>query len=209
MGATVSGRDDGAVVIDNILEESEAYRRGLRADDELVSFAGRSIRSVNQFKNILGIYPKGWKLPLVYRRDGEKFTIYPRLRALHKKSEFTKKKPEPPKPMPRPMPKPGDPPKGKPGDPPKLPIPQIGRRPKPKLPDKYKHMLVKKEAVGSVAFANYYFNKLEQDRTLATIKDLGDFSKAQGRMDAHGKNRQRRSLHRQDQRTGRRVQAGR
>ena len=37
-----------------------------------MTFGGRPIRSVNQFKNILGIYPKGWKLPLTYRRDGQK-----------------------------------------------------------------------------------------------------------------------------------------
>ena len=105
LGATVYARDDGAVVVDQILEESEAYRRGLRADDEIVSFGGRSIRSVNQFKNILGIYPKGWKIPLVYRRDGEKHTIYPRLRGLHHKSEFAAKKPKPTIAAPRNVPK--------------------------------------------------------------------------------------------------------
>ncbi len=173
LGATVYGRDDGAVVVDQILEESEAYRRGLRADDEIVSFGGRSIRSVNQFKNILGIYPKGWKIPLVYRRDGEKHTIYPRLRGLHHKSEFAAKKPEP-KIQPRQ-------PKEKPGDKPKLPIPQIGR-PKPTLPDKYKKMLVKKEG-----FANYYFNQLEQDRTLKGMKDLGDFQSVGGAWTLTGK----------------------
>ncbi len=174
LGATVTSRGDGAVVIANILEESEAYRRGLRADDELVSFAGRPIRSVNQFKNILGIYPKGWKLPLVYRRDGEKTTIYPRLRALHHKSEFAAKKPKA-------QPKPQIPPKGKPGEKPKLPIPQMGR-PKPKLPEKYKHMLVKKSG-----FANHYFNQLEQDRTLKALKEQGDFSKADGTWTLTGK----------------------
>ncbi len=170
-GATVTGRNDGAVIIGNILEESEAYRRGLRVDDELVSFAGRSIRSVNQFKNVLGIYPKGWKVPLVYRRDGQKHTIYPRLRGLHKKSEFAANKEEPPK----------ENPEGKPDKKqPKLPIPKIIGKPKPTLPDKYKHMLVKKDTAGTAAYANYYFNKVEQDRTLKTMKDLGDFSQANG-----------------------------
>lgn len=183
LGATVTTRDDGAVIVDQILEESEAYRRGLRADDEIVSFADRPIRSVNQFKNILGIYPKGWQIPLVYRRDGEKYTIYPRLRALHKKSEFLTKKPEPPKVEPK---KPDD--KDPDDKKPKLPIPNIMGKPKPKLPDKYKHMLVKKNDVGSVAFANYYFNKLEQDRTLKGMKDLGDFSKVQGPWTLKGKN---------------------
>lgn len=188
LGATAAARDDGAVIIDNILEESEAYRRGLRSDDELVSFAGRNIRSVNQFKNILGIYPKGWKLPLVYRRDGQKYTIYPRLRALHKKSEFLAKDEEEPMPMPEPMPE--QPPGGDPEKkPPRLPIPIPGRGgpPKPEIPEKYKHMLVKKEGAGNVAYANFYFNKLEQDRTLKGMKDLGDFSDAKALWTLTGK----------------------
>ena len=45
-------------------EDSDAYRRGLRYDDEIVSFAGRPIHTVNGFKNILGIFPKGWRVPL-------------------------------------------------------------------------------------------------------------------------------------------------
>ena len=32
------------------------------------NFAGREIRSVNQFKSALGIYPKEWRLPLTYKR---------------------------------------------------------------------------------------------------------------------------------------------
>jgi hypothetical protein len=41
-------------------------------------------------------------------------------------------------------------------------------------------MLVKKEAAGTTAYANYYFNKLEQDRALKRMKDLGDFTTASG-----------------------------
>ncbi len=97
LGATVATRDDGSVVVTGILEQSEAFRRGLRADDEIVSFAGRPIRSVNQFKNVLGIYPKGWKLPLVYRREDRKQEIFVRLRGLHRQSELTlnQKQPRP------------------------------------------------------------------------------------------------------------------
>ena len=35
-------------------------------------FAGRPITSVNQFKNVLGIYPKGWRVPLTYKHFGDK-----------------------------------------------------------------------------------------------------------------------------------------
>ncbi|MGD9857074.1 MAG: S1C family serine protease, partial [Planctomycetaceae bacterium] len=108
LGATVQSRTDGSVVVDSILEQSEAYRRGLRSGDEIVSFAGRTIRSVNQFKNILGIYPQGWKRPMVYRRDGEKHEIMVRLRTLHSRSELMPE-PNPMIPEPRPGDRPDDP----------------------------------------------------------------------------------------------------
>lgn len=70
LGATVSTNFDREVVVDRILEQSSAYRRGLREGDQIVSFGGRPIGSANQFKNVLGIYPDGWKVPLTYRRGG-------------------------------------------------------------------------------------------------------------------------------------------
>ncbi|MFM8289213.1 MAG: S1C family serine protease, partial [Planctomycetaceae bacterium] len=75
LGATLATREDGSVVVSGILDASEAFRRGLRTEDEIASFANRPIRSVNQFKNVLGIFPKGWKLPLVFRREGKKSEI--------------------------------------------------------------------------------------------------------------------------------------
>src|SRR4029079_8190385 len=122
LGATVSTESNGAVVVGSILEQSEAVRRGLRIDDEIVTFAGRPIRSVNQFKNILGIYPKGWVVPLVYRQKDQKTEVFVRLRALHRKSEFLPKKGQPIDPdHPKPQPKKDDKnpekkPEGKPGD---------------------------------------------------------------------------------------------
>lgn len=67
------------VVVTELLEEADAHRRGLELDDELVSFAGRPISSVNQYKNILGIFPEGWRVPIVYRRGNEKKEILARL----------------------------------------------------------------------------------------------------------------------------------
>ncbi|MDA1013241.1 MAG: trypsin-like peptidase domain-containing protein [Planctomycetota bacterium] len=172
LGATVTTGEDGSVIVDGILSMSEAFRRGVRQDDELVSFAGRPMRSVNQFKNVLGIYPKGWKVPLVYRREGETVTVYPRLRGLHRKSELTPKKKPAPKPK-QPGPD-GKKPEGKKPTP-KLPIPVPGG-PKPTPPPaKYKHMFVKKDG-----FANYYFNKVELDRVMKSVTALGDFSSVAG-----------------------------
>ena len=172
LGATAMTAVDGSVIIDSILENSEIYRRGLRQGDEIVSFAGRPIRSVNQFKNILGVYPKGWHLPLVYRRDDQKHNVLVRLRGLHRKSEMTPKRrsalrgPMPDGPNPKP---PKDDKKPR-----KLPIPLPSHEP-PKPPEQYKHLHVQKEG-----FANYYFNKLEQERVLRSLDKLGDFSSVTG-----------------------------
>ena len=165
LGATVETAENGNVIVSNILVESEAYRRGLEIGDVLVRFAGRPIRSVNQYKNVLGIYPKGWKLPLTFRRENKERTIYVRLRALHRSNAFTAKKP--------PAKKPG----GK-----KKPIP-IPKRRGPAIPAKYKHLFVKKDG-----FANYYFNTLERKRTLRNFSSLGDYSKAAGNWILSGKN---------------------
>lgn len=168
LGATVTSQDNGTVVVDNILEESEAFRRGLRPDDEIISFAGRPIRSVNQFKNVLGIYPKGFKVPIEFRRGEDRLTIYPRLRALHRKSDFQSNQPAP-----KPQPKPGEKPKD--GEKPKpMPIAKLKLGPQP--PEKYKHMYVKKEG-----FANYYFNELEQKRIENSLAKNGDFKGAKGK----------------------------
>src|SRR5438067_9499308 len=43
------------LVVRSILENSDAHRRGLDVDHELVSFAGRPMTSVNQFKNVMGL----------------------------------------------------------------------------------------------------------------------------------------------------------
>jgi serine protease Do len=88
LGATVSTSDDGRVLVADILEESDAYRRGLREDDEIVAFAGRPIPSTNAFKNILGIFPKGWRIALSYRRDGKTYDILVRLPGVHHEAEL-------------------------------------------------------------------------------------------------------------------------
>ena len=181
LGATVTSGDDGAVYVSNILEQSEAFRRGLRVSDEIVSFAGRSIRSVNQFKNILGIYPQGWTVPLVYRRDGVKEEVAVRLRPLHRRAELT------PGATPRPREQP-DPEDRRPGD--EGPDPD-GPRPQPphptmekeiEPPPEYAHMYVEK-----AGFVNWYFNELERSRALTGLQQLGDFSDRTGTWELSGR----------------------
>ena len=90
LGARVAD-SEGRVTVAEILEHSDAFRRGLRYDDELVGFAGRDIGTPNAFKNILGIFPKGWRVPMSFRREGKKFDILVRLPGLHGREELLKK----------------------------------------------------------------------------------------------------------------------
>ena len=174
LGATVRTGSDRTVLVDSILESSDAYRRGLREDDEIISFAGRPIGSVNQFKNILGIYPKGWSLPLVYRREGRKQEIFVELPALHRKSELTQaegpKGPKPPGPR-KPDPK-------KPDDP-KLVEAEL---PKEEVPEEYKKLFVKK-----TGYANYYFNQQEQQRVLQGLEPFVSWQGPQAKWVLNGK----------------------
>ncbi len=177
LGATVRTGNDREVVVDQVLETSSAYRRGLREDDEIVSFAGRPIGSVNQFKNVLGIYPDGWTVPLVYRREGKRYETFVELRSLHQASEFLSK-PKGPE-APRPQPRPGDPnkkpmPKPQPDD---APHPPGGGPPEEAAaPAEWKHLYVEKPG-----YANYYFNELEQKRVLAGFGEFSSLTPLTGR----------------------------
>ncbi len=174
LGATVTSDFDSKVDVTEILEDSDAFRKGLRLGDEIVSFAGRPIRSVNQFKNILGIYPAGWTLPLVYRRDEKKTTIYVRLQAMHRVSELQKQAGQK-KTIPRKAPQPGD------KKPLPIPNPHAKQAPTPP-PEKYKHLYVSKPG-----FANYYFNQMQQDRLLDALRDSSNFSDRKGTWSLIGK----------------------
>jgi hypothetical protein len=159
------------MTVTQMLEESDAYRRGLRPEDILVRFAGREMGSVNQFKNVLGIYPKGWRLPLVFRRiDPEKKETTKHevlVRLLGVQPRFAPEDPEQPdRPRPGRPPRPGQPPR--PGEPPQPAIPQRAKPP----PD-HPGLKFYEEKTG---FANHYFNKLERQRLLEAFKKHGDFS---------------------------------
>jgi serine protease Do len=88
LGATVATAADGRVVVSDILETSDAWRQGLRYDDEIVSLAGRSVRTVNAFKNVLGTLPAGWQVPLVVRQGGRRQELLVRLARVHAAAEL-------------------------------------------------------------------------------------------------------------------------
>jgi len=78
LGATVVDAPEG-VVFNAMLDDSVAADAGVKLGDVLVRFAGRDIRSANQFASLLGTYPEGWPVEIVYRRDGTERTANVRL----------------------------------------------------------------------------------------------------------------------------------
>lgn len=183
LGATVSRDSHGAIVVSQILEESDAFRRGLRVDDEIVSFAGRPIHSVNQFKNVLGIFPEEWKVPLVYRREGEKHEIRVRLRSLHSKLDLSempapeeRPKPNRPRSPERPAPPQGPKDQKAPRRAPRGERPRaLTRQHESEIPAKLKSLYKSKPG-----YANYYFNRIELERVLQGLDLWGDFQKRSG-----------------------------
>jgi len=108
LGAVVAFDDQGRVIISDVLEESDAYRRGLRYGDELINFAGRPISTPNAFKNVLGTLPKGWRVPLSFRRDGKRYDVFVRLQGVHGKEELIEKSMGGPRAVPGMPPQPKD-----------------------------------------------------------------------------------------------------
>jgi serine protease Do len=162
LGATVTTQTDktgiGRMEVTQMLESSDVYRRGLGFGDELVSFDGRPIFSVNHLKNVLGLFPRGWRLPMEYRRPsdrgedetGARKEILVRLMGIQKK---VLEDPDP-----------------------KEPAPKGGAIKPPPMKDSPANKLY----VAKEGFANYYFNKEVMAALLKSLKDRGDFSKFSG-----------------------------
>ncbi|MHB8900534.1 MAG: S1C family serine protease [Thermoguttaceae bacterium] len=164
LGATVGFDEDRRVVVTDILDTSDAYRRGLRYDDEIVALAGRPVTTPNGLKNVLGTLPKGWRIPLSYRRKGERFDVLVRLSGIHAEGELLKKlESSDADPMPMPKPEPGD---GKgPGKKatPIEPLEDAGSDSDqgPDMPEAVKKLLEKRGG-----YANYHFNLQNRGRVL-------------------------------------------
>jgi len=106
LGATVYTTEDGRVVVDQVLETSDAWRRGLRYGDEIIRFGGRPITTANAFKNVLGIYPKGWRVPLSFRHEGQRYDVMVRLAGVHTPEELIRAVSGRPRRLPMPIPVP-------------------------------------------------------------------------------------------------------
>jgi S1-C subfamily serine protease len=95
--------DLGKILVSNVLEEnSDVGRRGLRPDDQLWKFGfdSRVLTSTNHYKNVLGIYPKHWRVPLVYRRDNKDAEILVRLMGVQRQDVQPRPRPGPRPPAP-------------------------------------------------------------------------------------------------------------
>ncbi|MEX0677504.1 MAG: trypsin-like peptidase domain-containing protein [Pirellulales bacterium] len=168
LGAVVRSDENRRVIVDDILEESDANRRGLRYGDEVVRFGGRSIGSVNALKNALGIYPRDWRVPLSFVHQGERYDVLVRLRGVHARAELEEMVEGRPRIEPgRPQPKPEGPPKR--DDPPKKPERKPAGPPAP-TPE-----IVKKHFIARPGYVNYYFNQLERDRVWRALVARGDY----------------------------------
>jgi len=161
LGATVATGADGKVYVSDILESSDAYRRGLRYDDEIVSLAGRPVRTVNALKNVLGILPAGWRVPLVFRREGRTEEIMVRLAGVHAAAELAeiasgRRRSGPP---------------GPPGETP----PEEEESPVANLPESLKDLYDPR-----TGFTNYHFSRRERDRVAAAIQQRTGSDQVEG-----------------------------
>ncbi len=80
--ATVSSIDDGPPVFNEIMRDAPAHAAGIRVGDRLLSFDGVPIRSPNHFASLLGTYPEGWRIPIVFERGGRRERVVARLEPL-------------------------------------------------------------------------------------------------------------------------------
>ncbi|HWB00033.1 MAG TPA: trypsin-like peptidase domain-containing protein, partial [Pirellulales bacterium] len=181
LGAVVASDEQGRVIVSDILEDCDAYQRGLRYGDEIVRFGGRPIRTVNAFKNVLGIYPKGWGVPLSFRREGKTFDIIVRLAGVHGTEELLSKieresesEGETPKPE-NPAPDDGQTPEKKP-EPPQLPKAKLHKKkPAAEMPAIVKEHFEKKRG-----YANFFYNRENLQRVWQAFVAGGDCTALRG-----------------------------
>lgn len=180
LGATAATDDTGRVVISNILSTSEAYRRGLRYGDEVVSFADRPVTTTNTFKNILGTLPKDIRVPIEVRRSGQIEKMLVRLSGVHRMEQLIEivrmgLDGEPSKPPKDRLPR--EIPEGQPGqaDPEQSPLDEGAEEKNKSETQKQSELLVQSMIELRPGFANYYFNRLKRLQIHEEMQSLGDF----------------------------------
>ena len=192
LGATVATDPDGGARVSNILDSSDAYRRGLRYGHTVVEIDGRSVNTANQVQNVLATLPPQWRVPLVYMDRGQRISTLVRLENLHTSDELLEKMaaalpPPPPAPEPPREPEKQDDAPDQSDDEnggdglkeggPKLPdlkklIPGRERPGKGDGGDKNTEMPPAVAAVFEArrGFANYFPNRVKQQEMLASLR---------------------------------------
>ena len=177
LGATVATEPDGGVRISNVLESSDAYRRGLRYGAEILEIDGRVVQTANEVQKVLATLPSGWRVSIRYRSEGETKSTLVRLMGVHREDELLEKMAAAlPPPPPRPQPKPEETPQERdgPAQPdlgegleglkdaeeggPKTPEKFNKQVRDPKIPEKVADQLIDRRG-----YANYYFNQRQQE----------------------------------------------
>lgn len=146
---TVETGENNTAMVSQVSQLSEAWRRGLRPQAELLTFAGRSLTSANDFQNVLGTFPEGDRVPITWRDSDGRHSATIRLTPLHS----FRKAPELPQERRR---RPG--PDGEPESQPNSEVDQ--------LPDEIRRLYVERDG-----FCNYYFNQLRQTALLQPLRE--------------------------------------
>lgn len=180
LGATVSTDPDGGVVVSNVLESSDAYRRGLRYNAEILEIDGRPVSTANEVQNVMGTLPSGWRVNIAFRYDGETKRVPVRLMGVHRRDELLTKMASampPPPPIPDAPPE-NETPEKEPGENEDSLKDESEKREK-KAPGDAKPHGGNKQSIPDAAkqliqdrsgFANYYFNRQEQDRFIKQLR---------------------------------------
>ncbi len=167
LGATVATDPDGGVQVTNILDSSDAYRRGLRYSAEILEIDGRPVQTANDVQNVLGTLPAAWRVKLAFREGGETTETLVRLMSVHRRDELLGKMSSA---MPPPPPVPDQPKKAEEGDDgkpdeEKKPAKQHREAKPKKLPQAVKDLLQERRG-----FANYHFNLVQQQDFISALR---------------------------------------
>ena len=155
LGATVATDPEGGVRVSNMLESSDAYRRGLRYGDEILRIDGRSVSTANQVQNILATFPAMWRVKLTYRNEDGIVDTLVRLASVHGPDELLEKMASAlPPPPPAPDKKP-DPDEDEDAD--KDAEAKVEEAEESPIPEAVKSLYVARNG-----YANYHFNEVKQ-----------------------------------------------
>ncbi len=171
LGATVATDPDGGVRVSNILESSDAYRRGLRYSAEILSIDGRSVETANDVQNVLATLPSLWRVKLTYRMENKTVDTLVRLNSVHLQDELLEKMSAalpPPPPRQEPTPEEQSP------APENVPVPDSESETEDdETTDDESDgipQIVRQRFEAKRGYANYFYNRLNQDRVYKAMK---------------------------------------